>query len=102
MKVSCQLRLKIPHSSDRKFPHPGMVHFRPTGGARVVKVLIVGSLSFITVNRENGPEQSRARWFCAAQRTLDGEDRSVRSLAKEREPVAYCPRPAGETDQLCA
>jgi hypothetical protein len=36
----------------------------------------------------NGPERSRARWFCAAQRTLDGEDRSASCRGKEREPLA--------------
>ncbi len=68
----------------------------------MIEALSIGSLSFITVSPKNGPEQSRAGWFCAAQRTLDGEDRSVCFLAKERQPVAHCPRPAGETDQLCA
>src|SRR5258707_6978759 len=31
----------------------------------------------------NGPEQSRARCFCAAQRTLDGEDRSETLVRRE-------------------
>jgi hypothetical protein len=33
-------------------------------------------LSLIRLVFRNGPERSRARGFCAAQRTLDGEDRS--------------------------
>ena len=38
---------------------------------------------------QNGPEQSRARRFCAAQRTLDGEDRSetVYEEGKEELPL---------------
>ena len=32
----------------------------------------------------NGPEQSRARGFCAAERTLDGEDRSGTWSRRER------------------
>ena len=34
----------------------------------------------------NGPEQSRARRFCAAERTLDGEDRSGIWGRRERRP----------------
>src|SRR5579862_7879702 len=36
----------------------------------------------------NGPERSRARRFCAAKRTLDGEDRSGRWRRRERGPAA--------------
>src|SRR5258708_31949921 len=41
-------------------------------------------LSLISVVFQNGPERSRARRFCAAKRTLDGEDRSGRWRRRER------------------
>ncbi len=41
-------------------------------------------LSLISVVVQNGPERSRARGFCAAKRTLDGEDRSGRWGRRER------------------
>jgi len=49
---------------------------------------------------QNGPERSRARRFCAAQRTLDGEDRSATPLRRERGLVWFPLRLAG-TDPLC-
>ena len=36
----------------------------------------VAPCTLVTVGFQHGPQQSRARGFCAAERTLDGEDRS--------------------------
>jgi hypothetical protein len=41
-------------------------------------------LSLISVRFRNGPQPSRARRFCAAERTLDGEDRSGTWEERER------------------
>ena len=40
--------------------------------------LAVAPFPFSKSSVQNGPELSRARRFCAAKRTLDGEDRSGR------------------------
>src|SRR5450432_839925 len=43
----------------------------------------------------NGPELSRARRFCAAKRTLDGEDRSGTLISRERgRQESYAPQSA--------
>ena len=40
----------------------------------------------------NGPQRARARRFCAAKRTLAGEDRSARLERKERGLVGLLPQ----------
>ena len=63
---------------------------RPTNG-RPLSAPAAGGLAFAfgpfpfsQGTLRNGPEQSRARGFCAAERTLDGEDRSGTWSGRER------------------
>jgi hypothetical protein len=53
---------------------------RPAGGSARLQTengfaFAVAPFPFSRASVRNCPERSRARWFCAAQRTLDGEDR---------------------------
>ena len=52
-----------------KNPHP-----KPPAGVGS-SVSVLPPFPHLRNRPRNGPERSRARWFCAAQRTLDGEDR---------------------------
>src|SRR5712692_2968243 len=48
------------------------------GAASRERAFAVAPFPFSKCAVQNGPEQSRARRFCAAERPLDGEDRSGR------------------------
>src|ERR1700694_6067051 len=72
-----------------KNPHPKTLHSAPF--PHISQVL------------RNGPEQARARGFCAAQRTLAGEDRSATYPVREK--GQFVRRPLfllAETDRPCA
>ena len=65
---------------------------QPFCRGEVTRCLDAGSLSFPTLLSllsgsffQNGPERSRARRFGAAQRTLDGEDRSETAYEEGKE-----------------
>ncbi len=53
-------------------------HSRQREKQRPERALAVAPFPFSKCAVQNGPERSRARRFCAAERTLDGEDRSER------------------------
>ena len=74
----CQRRLKIPHLAGRKFPTP-----KASGRCRM-PCFRLPPFPHLRNRPQNGPERSRARRFCAAQRTLDGEDRSETLVRRER------------------
>src|SRR5205807_4876004 len=59
-------------------------HGQPRCAAQRPGCLCSCPLSLISVVLQKGPERSRARRFCAAKRTLDGEDRSGRWRRRER------------------
>jgi hypothetical protein len=93
-------------NSSRKFPivpfenspTQNALQRRPTGGARE------GSsheppFSHKGIRVWNGPEQSRARWFCATKWTLDGEDRSARFEMRKRWPIGRSLAPLAGTSQ---
>jgi hypothetical protein len=67
--LHCQYRLKNSHSASRKVGHPGRLRSAPE------MPISEAPLALVRSELRNGPQRSRARWFCAAKRTLDGEDR---------------------------
>src|ERR1700731_3574157 len=87
--------MKIPHFAGRKIPTRKL----PANAESCISAL--PPFPHIRKRCQNGPERSRARRFCAAQWTLDGEDRSATCLRRERGLVWFPPPPAG-TDRPCA
>src|SRR5579872_5935023 len=94
VRQACQRRLKIPHFAGRKFPTP-----EASGQCRKRRFRLP-PFPHLRNRSQNGPERSRARRFCAAQRTLDGEDRSERLVRRERGLVWFLPQVV-ETNQPC-
>src|SRR5271169_3188600 len=72
-----------------KNPHP------KASGRCWKLVSVLPPFPHIRKRPQNGPERSRARWFCAAQRTLDGEDRSEKFVRRERGLVGFPPQAEG-------